>query len=297
MRILICGQRDLCVCATLNYLLPELGGHQVQILLADVPDLSTSVPDVAMLRFLDRDLPNRIIFPLLDRETSQSGAYMTFSRLALTYDAPTQVITEINDGIGLEYVKAFKPDLIYGVRFSFIFGEHVLRIARHGVLNTHPGALPKYAGHYGPFHAILAGDQQLGCTLFVPDKGIDTGPVAATRYLPVNPDRSVHWHMHQIYPLTIPDLLHFIDEIADGRRVNAAPQDLSLRRYYKIPTASEVELLKSRGRCLVDFEEYARLLIAPWLCEEAGLVDESGIIQSAAARKLLETRFGKSRGG
>lgn len=260
MRILICAQRDLTVCLTLNRLLPTLARHQVQVLLADVPDLKTPVTAINLLRFLDRELPNKIIFPLLDRQSEPLGMFLSFGHLARTYDAPMYIITDINGGDGYDLARAFRPDLIYSIRFSLIFAEHVLQMPKYGVLNTHSGALPHYAGHYTPFHAMRAGDRTVGCTLFIPDKGLDTGPVIATRYLPVNTERSVLWHIHQLYSLLIDPFLDVLSELEAGAEPKAQPQDFNQRKYWRLPTVEEVADFETKGLRIVNPEEYAHML-------------------------------------
>ncbi len=55
-------------------------------------------------------------------------------------------------------------------------GAHFL--ARFGgrYLNTHPALLPSFPGMHGGRDALAYGVKVTGCTLFVVDEGVDTGP-------------------------------------------------------------------------------------------------------------------------
>lgn len=57
-----------------------------------------------------------------------------------------------------------------------ILPDAVLSTARLGVLNAHPGLLPRYRGVDVVGHAILEG-QQVGATVHFVDAGIDTGRI------------------------------------------------------------------------------------------------------------------------
>jgi phosphoribosylglycinamide formyltransferase-1 len=53
------------------------------------------------------------------------------------------------------------------------------------VLNTHPALSPSFPGMHGPAEALAYGVKVTGCTLFVVDVGVDTGPIVAQSAVPV----------------------------------------------------------------------------------------------------------------
>jgi phosphoribosylglycinamide formyltransferase-1 len=69
-----------------------------------------------------------------------------------------------------------------------LFGEAYL--ARFGgrTLNTHPALSPSFPGMHGPADALEYGVKVTGCTLFVVDSGVDTGPIVAQVAVPVLED-------------------------------------------------------------------------------------------------------------
>ena len=67
----------------------------------------------------------------------------------------------------------FKPDEIAGCRL--------------GIVNLHPAPLPYYRGCNSYAHAILNGDSTYAVSLHYVDEGIDTGPIIARDWLPIEP--------------------------------------------------------------------------------------------------------------
>lgn len=82
----------------------------------------------------------------------------------------------------------FEPDLVISAGFMKLAGEPFL--ARFGgrYVNTHPALLPAFPGMHGARDALDHGVKITGCTLFVVDAGVDTGPIVAQRAVPVLDD-------------------------------------------------------------------------------------------------------------
>ncbi len=63
-------------------------------------------------------------------------------------------------------------------------------LARFGgrYLNSHPALLPSFPGMHGVRDALEYGVRITGCTLFVVDSGVDTGPILAQEAVEVATD-------------------------------------------------------------------------------------------------------------
>jgi phosphoribosylglycinamide formyltransferase 1 len=85
-------------------------------------------------------------------------------------------------------VAGFAPDLVVSAGFMKLVSEDFL--ARFGgrVVNTHPALSPAFPGMRGPQDALEYGVKVTGCTLFVVDGGVDTGPIVAQTVVPVEDD-------------------------------------------------------------------------------------------------------------
>jgi phosphoribosylglycinamide formyltransferase-1 len=82
-------------------------------------------------------------------------------------------------------VAGYEPALVVSAGFMKLVGERFL--ARFGgvFLNTHPALLPSFPGMHGARDALEHGVKVAGCTLFLVDAGVDTGPIVAQAAVPV----------------------------------------------------------------------------------------------------------------
>ena len=89
-------------------------------------------------------------------------------------------------------VAAYEPDLVISAGFMKLVGKRFLSRFGGRFVNTHPALLPSFPGMHGARDAIDHGVKITGCTLFVVDDGVDTGPIIAQRAVPVldNDDES-----------------------------------------------------------------------------------------------------------
>jgi len=88
-------------------------------------------------------------------------------------------------------VAAYRPDLVVLAGFMRLTGEVFLAQFGGRTVNTHPALSPSFPGVHGPQEALDYGVKVTGCTLFVVDAGMDTGPVVAQRAVSVHDDDTV----------------------------------------------------------------------------------------------------------
>jgi len=85
-------------------------------------------------------------------------------------------------------VASYRPDLVVSAGFLKLVGETFLAAYGGRFLNTHPALSPSFPGLHGPADALAYGVKVTGCTLFVVDAGVDTGPIVAQSAVPVLED-------------------------------------------------------------------------------------------------------------
>jgi phosphoribosylglycinamide formyltransferase 1 len=85
-------------------------------------------------------------------------------------------------------VAGFEPDLVVLAGFMKLVGPEFLDRFGGRVVNTHPALSPSFPGMRGPAEALEYGVKVTGCTLFVVDAGVDTGPIVAQQAVPVEDD-------------------------------------------------------------------------------------------------------------
>jgi phosphoribosylglycinamide formyltransferase 1 len=93
------------------------------------------------------------------------------------------------------------------------------------MLNTHPALSPAFPGMRGPADALDYGVKVTGCTLFLVDDGVDTGPIVAQRAVEVADDDTAETLHERIKVAEREVLVASVGRMAregfrlDGRRV------------------------------------------------------------------------------
>ena len=85
-------------------------------------------------------------------------------------------------------VAEYRPQLVVLAGFLKLTGEAFLRQFGGRTVNTHPALSPSFPGLHGPQSALDYGVKVTGCTLFVVDAGVDTGPIVAQSAVDVHDD-------------------------------------------------------------------------------------------------------------
>ena len=80
------------------------------------------------------------------------------------------------------------PDLIVLAGFMKLVGKSFLDSFAGRCVNTHPALLPSFPGPNGVRDALAHGVKVTGCTVFLVDEGVDTGPILAQASVPVADD-------------------------------------------------------------------------------------------------------------
>ena len=84
-----------------------------------------------------------------------------------------------------------RPDLVVLAGFMRLVGPVFLERFPERVVNTHPALSPSFPGMHGPKEALEYGVKVTGCTIFIVDDGVDTGPIVAQAAVPVLDDDTV----------------------------------------------------------------------------------------------------------
>jgi phosphoribosylglycinamide formyltransferase-1 len=105
-----------------------------------------------------------------------------------TFVAPVGGDRDAWDAALAERVAGYAPDLVVSAGFMRLAGPAFLHRFGGRYVNSHPALLPAFPGMHGARDALAYGVKVTGCTLFVVDSGVDTGPIIDQRVVPVLPD-------------------------------------------------------------------------------------------------------------
>ena len=74
------------------------------------------------------------------------------------------------------------------VAYGLILPKAILKIFPLGCFNLHASLLPRWRGAAPIHRAIMAGDAETGVAVMKMEQGLDTGPIAMERRVPIGPD-------------------------------------------------------------------------------------------------------------
>jgi methionyl-tRNA formyltransferase len=220
------------------------------------------------------------------------GRYGADYPFALHEAAPEGDLLFVRSGERLgPLLRAYEPELAICASFPARIPDDALSAPRHGILNMHPGLLPRYRGPNPLGWSIRNGEPELGLTVHRMTSELDAGPIYAQAAVPVAD--------HEDPAL---DGIGRFDELAAGllaealARVKAGepgePQDESLAGYAGIFEPAYVEVDWSDDARYIHNQARAWKLSPPVAGRRGPLAELNG-----RRVRLLRTSLDGERGG
>jgi methionyl-tRNA formyltransferase len=116
------------------------------------------------------------------------------------------------------------PDLLVVVAYGLLLPQWVLDWPAVAAVNVHASLLPRWRGAAPIQHAILAGDSETGVSIMRMTRGLDRGPVYATRATPIGPRETGSSLHDRLAGLGAGLLVEVLPDIL-SRRLAPEPQD------------------------------------------------------------------------
>ena len=171
-----------------------------------------------------------------------------------------QVMSKVNYADVVAEIAALKPDFVVVAAFGIIIKEDLLNLPRYGCINIHASLLPKYRGASPIQAALLAGDEETGCTTMRMDAGIDTGEIYLQQSLKIEPDDNTGTLGFRLALLGADLLVRTLDGIQDGTVEGRAQDDL-FSSYTKMIKKSDGEMDWSMDAVVLERQIRA---MTPW---------------------------------
>lgn len=181
--------------------------------------LANRVKRYGLLTTAGQVLYAALVAPVL-RRTSRGRVAQILADYGLDVSEPTVPtfhVPSVNSAAAREVIARVAPDLVV-VQGTRIVGKRTLDAIEVPVINTHMGVTPLYRGVHGGYWALVEGRRELvGTTVFLIDKGIDTGAVLEqVMFEPTAHDNIVTYpYLH--LATTLPVLTDTLREVAAGR--------------------------------------------------------------------------------
>ena len=259
MNITILANRDVASCLAVNYLVSGLPRDRLTLFLSSRVGSKPLAAPLQHLKFVEQDLFNKLLFPLLPRGLERNGELLGFDQLGDLLEGRFADLNDINLPSGLEVFAGSEPELVLSIRYGHILKEDALGIPEHGVLNLHSGRLPHYKGVMATFWALLNGESEIGTTLhYIDDRSIDTGRIVATTSLPVNRDHSYLRHVLDLYRDGCGKMVSAVDTIRSRGMAPATEQGTG-GNYFSFPTETDLREFAEQGWRLFDPDDVSTL--------------------------------------
>jgi methionyl-tRNA formyltransferase len=84
--------------------------------------------------------------------------------------------------------RGLEADVAVVVAYGLLLPKPILEATRLGCYNGHASLLPRWRGAAPIHRAVMAGDKETGMMVMKMDEGLDTGPVAKTQHVTIEPD-------------------------------------------------------------------------------------------------------------
>lgn len=108
-------------------------------------------------------------------------------------------------------LQALAPDLIVVVAYGRILPQRYLDLPPQGCINGHGSLLPALRGAAPIQWAVIEGHAETGVSIMKMDAGMDTGPVALERALPIGPDETAASVFSRMAVLTAEAMVEFLE--------------------------------------------------------------------------------------
>lgn len=141
------------------------------------------------------------------------------AQLRLAVETPAT----LRDAAVQERFLSWDVDLAVGAAYGLLLPAPILAAPRHGCINLHGSLLPRWRGAAPVERAILAGDTVTGVSIFLMDRGLDTGPLLAVRAVPIEPDETATSLRARLATLAAEMLPPLVVDLLTGR-AQPAPQ-------------------------------------------------------------------------
>jgi methionyl-tRNA formyltransferase len=110
------------------------------------------------------------------------------AREAERFGLPTVMPKTLRDGDAAAAMRAHGADAAVVVAYGLILPKPILDAFPLGAFNLHASLLPRWRGAAPIQRAIMAGDRETGVMVMKMEEGLDTGPIAMERRVPIGPD-------------------------------------------------------------------------------------------------------------
>lgn len=259
MNIILFLNKDFEANLAYNLLKEELQNHNVKIYYSESVGSQKKKPkDLVEIEYYEKDFFYKEVLNGV-KENNIKTDFEFFDNDFQTFEIAK--CTNVNSAAFIREVQAFEPDLFISIRFAKIFKDDIIKVPKKGILNLHSAILPEYRGIMGTLHNLKDNRSEYGCTLhYISDSGIDTGEIIEIARTEIQQEKSLLWHIINLYPLGANLILDSIQKLKNTDKLSFSEQNMTEGNYFSVPTESDFEQLQTLGFKHFDKADYVDLL-------------------------------------
>jgi len=127
-------------------------------------------------------------------------------------------LKDVNDSESLSLIKSENLHYLFSISSRWIIKEPLIKQFNSNLINIHAGDLPTERGGTTASHRIMNGNNHVGVSLHIIEKGIDSGPLLYKEVAQIRKKRPNQDDMNDIHiKLSLKILNDFIDDLILGK--------------------------------------------------------------------------------
>ena len=158
---------------------------------------------------------------------------------------PFYFVTDHNHEGCVQLIKTLELDLLVNATTLRILKPPILHAPTRGVVNCHPGMLPRYRGCTCVEWAIFEG-QPVGSTAHFMSAGIDEGPIIYQESLHFSKQDNYHTVRMKVYQHSLSILVKAVQKIVQEELTPANTPPQGEGRYYRVIDEDKLQQVKQK---------------------------------------------------
>ncbi len=166
------------------------------------------------------------------KESDFNTDFLDLSEISKLHNIPVKYAPNINDESSIEWIRGFKPDIIFCFGWSQILKKEILEIPKYGIIGYHPANLPKNRGRHPIVWSLVLGLKETASTFFFMDESADGGDILDQKLVLINYRDNAKTLYKKLTETAIKQINYFLPKLID-KSYKRIPQDNNLASYWR----------------------------------------------------------------
>ena len=166
------------------------------------------------------------------KESAFNADFLDLSEISKQYDIPVKYTPNINDECNINWIRQFKPDIIFCFGWSQILKKEILEIPKNGIIGYHPAFLPKNRGRHPIIWSLTLGLKETASTFFFMDESPDGGDILDQKIVSIDNKDNANTLYKKLTNTAIKQINDFLPKLIN-KNYQRIPQDISLSNTWR----------------------------------------------------------------